>query len=50
MLPYLVIGVAVFSLRLKFGIRGISSLIYDNFWKDRENSSLNMTIFDQFSY
>ena len=34
---------------LKFGIKIISSLIQVVFQKDEENSSLSMTVFDQFS-
>ena len=48
-LSYLVIAFPIFSLRLKFGIKRISSLFKDVFYKDKENSRLNMIAFDQFS-
>ena len=49
-LPYFGTGFLVVSLRLKYGIKIISSLILDNFEKDKGNSSLNKTVLDQFSY
>ena len=48
--PYFGTGFPVVSLKLKCGIKIISSLFLDLFKKDQGNSSLNMTVLDQFSY
>ena len=43
-LPYFGTGFPVVSLKLKCGIKIISSLFLDLFKKDQGNSSLNMTV------
>ena len=45
----LVTAFLIFSLSLKYGIKRTSSLFYDVFYKHKENSSLDMTVFDKFS-
>ena len=37
------------QLWLKYSIKRLSSLFLDVFHKDKENSSLNMTVFDKLS-
>ena len=48
-MPDLGTAFPIFSLRLKFGFKRISSLFEDVLQKDQENSSLNMTVFDKYS-
>ena len=49
MLPYLVTGFPRFSLRLKFGIKRLSTLFEEVFYEEKVNSSPNMTVFNKFS-
>ena len=44
-LPHLASAIAIVSLSFKFVIKRISGLFYCVFEKDKEDSSLNMTVF-----
>ena len=49
MLPYLLIALPRFSLRLKFGIKRILILFEEVFAKEKGNSSPNASDFNKFS-
>ena len=46
---YLITAFPIFSLTQTFGIKCISTFLYDAFRKREQNSSLNNTIFDKIS-
>ena len=49
-MTYFLTAFPILLLSWKFGISETSSLFQDQFLKDKQNYSLNMTVFNKFSY